>query len=153
MPAEALVIRLIEPAETEVAASLFHAQLREHDLGGSVEELRAVIHSVISDPALGFILLAWADATAVGAAFAAAHTSLEHGGAIGWLEELYVSPAFRSQGIGSRLLVEIISRARQLKWRGIELEVVAGHERASALYLRHGFRSLSRKRFVRMLAS
>jgi GNAT superfamily N-acetyltransferase len=153
MPADALGLRLVEPAEVGVAASLFHAQLREHDLGGSVEELRTVIHSVISDPALGFILLAWADATAVGAAFAAAHTSLEHGGTIGWLEELYVTPAFRSRGIGSRLLAEVISRARQLEWRGIELEVVAGHERASALYVRHGFQSLSRKRFVRMLPS
>jgi len=89
----------------------------------------------------------------VGAVFAAAHSSLEHGGTIGWLEELYVSPQSRGQGIGSRLMADVISRARQLGWRGLELEVVTGHERAIALYLRHGFQPLSRTRFVRVLAA
>jgi RimJ/RimL family protein N-acetyltransferase len=46
-----------------------------------------------------------------------------------------------------------ISRARALKWRAVELEVVAGHERAARLYERVGFRKIDRARYGLSLAS
>jgi GNAT superfamily N-acetyltransferase len=95
------------------------------------------------------MLLASMDGRAVGAAYAAAHLSVEHGGTIGWLEELYVLPAWRNSGVGSRLLTAAIARARQLGWRCIELEIVAGHERAVSLYARHAFQPVPRARFTR----
>jgi GNAT superfamily N-acetyltransferase len=69
---------------------------------------------------------------------------------IGWLEELYVVPEFRGAGVGSALLADVLARAERLKWRGVELEVVVGHERAAALYLRHGFVSAPRSRYTRL---
>ena len=131
----------------EAAVTLLSAQLREHDLETSIEALRGVTRAVISDPRHGFILLAAAEGEFIGIAYAAAHLSAEHGGIIGWLEELYVLPEWRSHGVGSLLLGEVITRARDLGWRGLELEVVAGHERAVSLYRRHGFHPLSRARF------
>ena len=147
-----VTIRTAERKTAPAAVALLEAQLREHELAPS-EALRAVVDAVISEPRHGFILLARSAADFVGIAYAAAHLSAEHGGIIGWLEELYVVPGSRSGGVGSFLLEEVIERAQQLAWRGLELEIVAGHERAVSLYQRHGFASLSRARFTKLFAA
>lgn len=147
----AISIILAEADSVDVAVALFKAQLEEHEIFTSEEALRAVTNTVVSDSSRGFILLARDDdGSFVGIAYAASHLSAEHGGTIGWLEELYVQPEWRSRGAGSSLLESIIARARQLAWRAVELEVVAGHERAVPLYKRHGFQSLNRARFSRI---
>ena len=146
-----LLIKSVEAADVPAVVALFEAQLREHDIVTLAEGIRNVIHSMTSNPTFGFILLAMEQGSPVGVAYAAAHLSVEHGGIIGWLEELYVVPARRNSGIGSRLLTEVISRTGRLGWRGIELEIVAGHDRVAPLYLRHGFQPLSRSRFHRSL--
>ncbi len=145
-------IRFVELGDADAACALFDAQLREHDIIATAGGLRDTIHAVISNPHFGFMLLATAGGNAVGVAYAAAHLSLEHEGVIGWLEELYVLPEHRNFGVGSKLLGEVIRRARQLGWRGVELEVIAGHERAGGFYVRHGFQSLSRSRFCRIFS-
>ena len=132
---------------------MLQAQLREHDIETPSELLRAVVTRVQTDARQGFILLAQNGAEPVGIAYAAAHLSAEHGGTIGWLEELYVAPEARGSGVGSALLREVIARARALEWCGIELEVVAGHERAVPLYERHGFKAAQRARFTRIFAA
>lgn len=144
-------ITLLTVADADAVGALLQAQLREHDIVTPANDVREVIHSVIANSSLGFMLLASVDGRAVGVAYVAAHLSVEHGGTIGWLEELYVLPGWRSSGVGSRLLAEVIARARQLGWRCIELEIVAGHERAASLYGRHAFRPVARARFTRSL--
>lgn len=147
------MIRTVGLADLDAAVTLFDAQLREHDIITPVADLHNVARAVIANPSYGFLLLASTEDTPVGVAYAASHFSLEHGGMIGWLEELYVSPQWRSGGIGTRLLREVIARAQQLNWRGLELEVVAGHERVVPLYLRHAFQPLSRNRFSRIFSN
>lgn len=143
-------VRLCASGDIEAAVDLLSAQLAEHDIATSADALRAVTRTVISDTRHGFILLATAGEQAAGIAYAAAHLSAEHGGTVGWLEELYVAPQWRGHGIGSLLVSEVIVRARELAWRGLELEVVAGHERPVSLYRRHGFQPAARMRFSRM---
>jgi GNAT superfamily N-acetyltransferase len=150
---ETISIKPVESDDFEAAIALFDAQLREHDIITSTDDLYDVVRAVTDNPSLGFLLLAMTEDTPTGVAYAASHLSLEHGGMIGWLEELYVLPQRRGCGIGSRLLTEVIARARELNWRGIELEVVAGHERAVPLYIRHNFQPLSRSRFCRIFSN
>ena len=145
----------IVPAETQhvdAIVELLTAQLVEHEIFTPADALREVTRAVVGEPRHGFMLLAVMDDHPAAVAFAAAHISAEHGGVIGWLEELYVAPEHRGNGIGAALLADIISRAQRLGWRGVELEVVAGHERAAALYLRHGFMPLSRARYSRIFS-
>jgi GNAT superfamily N-acetyltransferase len=138
--------------ETAAAAvALLDAQLREHEIATPAALLHAVVERVCSDPREGFMLLARDDAEPIGIAFAAAHASAEHGGTVGWLEELYVTPGYRGSGVGSALLSRVISHAQELPWRALELEVVAGHERVMPLYERHGFSNANRARFTRLL--
>jgi GNAT superfamily N-acetyltransferase len=77
------------------------------------------------------------DGNPVGVAYASCLLSLEHGGFSGWLEELYVLPEWRGRGIGSCLIAEVITRAKELGWRAIDLEVDVGHQRAISLYTRY----------------
>ncbi|MGI8819415.1 MAG: GNAT family N-acetyltransferase [Chthoniobacterales bacterium] len=146
-----ILIAPVADDQIEFAVALLQAQLEEHHISTSAACLRDVVEQVAADGAKGFILLALDGTDAIGIAYAAAHLSAEHGGTVGWLEELYVSPAARGRGVGSALLQEVTARAQQLDWRALELEVVAGHERAFPLYLRHGFTATDRARFTRPL--
>ena len=64
--------------------------------------------------------------------------SQEAGGLALWLEELYLRPAFRGQGIGDEFLTWLQKQwqGKAVRWR---LEVVETHERVKALYARHGY--------------
>ena len=137
--------------QLETVVSLLTAQLAEHEIFPPEHRLREVAAAVFGAERHGFILLARAEQRFVGIAYAAAHLSAEHGGTVGWLEELYVAPDARGRGAGSALLSEVIRIAQQLKWRALELEVVAGHERAVPLYLRHQFQAAPRARYSRLL--
>jgi putative acetyltransferase len=148
--ADELAIASAEARDADVIVALLDAQLREHDIATSTDDLRDVTNAVIADPRHGFILMARTGATPIGLAYAAAHLSAEHGGGIGWLEELYVVPSWRGRGAGSALLERVLARAAELGWRALELEVVRGHERAVPLYSRHGFRTVDRARFSRI---
>lgn len=132
------------------AVELLKRQLEEHDIVTAEDDLRQVTRKVIEEPHLGFILLALSAEEFTGIVYAAAHLSAEHGGVIGWLEELFVTPESRGRGVGSALIHETIERAHQMAWRALELEVVSGHERAVPLYQRHDFVALSRTRFSRI---
>jgi GNAT superfamily N-acetyltransferase len=143
-------LRIAGVAEStaETAVVLLEAQLDEHHIEPSAELLREVVARVRANSREGFMLIAHCGDQPAGVVFAAAHLSAEHGGTVGWLEELYVVPALRGRGVGSALLGEVMTRARQLGWRAVELEVVAGHERAVPLYVRHGFTAANRSRFT-----
>jgi GNAT superfamily N-acetyltransferase len=143
-----LQIRFVTQESFAEVTALHEAQLFEHQMSPPTDSLRQAIRSIIDDPRYGFILLAAGpDNVAVGVAYASSLLSFEHGGVSGWVEELYVTPARRGQGIGSRLLEGVISIAKELGWRALDLEVDTNHERAIALYQRHHFLPHSRSRF------
>ena len=137
--------------DCDECAHLLVKQLGEHGVDRSAEPLARVLESVIADGARGFLLLARTSSRIVGVAYVATILSAEHCGCVGWLEELYVMPDHRSQGIGTALVAAVLDRARETGIEAIELEVDAGHSRAESLYRRCGFRPLQRSRWVRKL--
>jgi ribosomal protein S18 acetylase RimI-like enzyme len=145
-------ISLVDAQTLDAVTVLFEMQLREHEITSSRDNLHTVAQKVIADRRYGFMLVASAsDGTPIGAAYASALLSLEHGGVSGWLEELYVLPQWRGQGIGSHLVAEVVARAKESGWRALDLEVDASHQRAISLYARHQFQPHSRSRFYRVL--
>jgi len=145
-----VMITPANPQSIPEVVALLSAQLQEHEIAVAEHALRDVVCAVLADSRHGFILVAEQRGRAVGIAYVAAHLSAEHGGTVGWLEELYVAPDQRGHGVGSALLEALGQRVEQLDWRALELEVVAGHERAVPLYVRHGFAALDRARFSRI---
>jgi GNAT superfamily N-acetyltransferase len=108
---------------------------------------------LLAEPEQGFVLVALAGEKPIGVAYAARILSLEHGGWSGWLDELYVLPAWRERGVGSALLAAAIAGATERGWASLDLEVDSNHRRVIPLYERNGFQPVHRTRFVRHLKS
>jgi GNAT superfamily N-acetyltransferase len=139
------------PADCDVVVALLVAQMREHRVPAEPAQLRKVLVNVMEDDRRGFILVSKDVGTVVGVAYVATILSVEHGGPVGWLEELYVTPRCRGQGIGAALLVAVLERARQVGMVAIDLEVDVEHQRAESLYRRFGFHSLPRSRWAKKI--
>ena len=66
-----------------------------------------------------------------------------------WLEELYVVPEDRGQGVGEALLQAALDGVQARGCAAVDLEVDEAHQRAEHLYHRNGFVRLPRTRWVR----
>ncbi|MGI6498272.1 MAG: GNAT family N-acetyltransferase [Oscillospiraceae bacterium] len=73
-----------------------------------------------------------------GYAVASRYFSVEAGGQTLWIEDLYVRPAFRSQGFG-RAFFSFLKREFEPSVSRFRLEVEPGNHRAIALYTSLGF--------------
>jgi GNAT superfamily N-acetyltransferase len=144
-------IRLCTAADRAAARALLAAQLEEHDL--PTEPIDSALDGALANDGRAIVLLA-EDATrrAVGVAWVSFTWTLEHGGKSAWLEELYVVPELRSQGIGGQLLEEVLRETKGRGCRAVDLEVESAHARAANLYARAGFVAHTRARWVRKLS-
>jgi GNAT superfamily N-acetyltransferase len=143
-PAAMATIRKLTRATCDRALPLLEAQYREHRIDMAGARLRKALRELVQGR--GLVLLAW-DGGPVGVAVLSHTFALEHGGKVTWLDELFVVPERRNQGIGLHLLRKARAAARQSGSRALELEVVEGHTRAARLYLREGFSRLPRTRY------
>src|SRR5207253_10757975 len=151
MPEGAVDVRLATEAELEAVTALLVAQLREHHVATPEAKLASAIHWVLRHPGRGRILVAIERGKPVGLAALSFVWPLEHAGRSAWLEELYVEPAARGRGIGTRLLHAALRVAAESGAVAVDLEVDVDHQRAARLYAREGFRPLPRARWVRTL--
>jgi GNAT superfamily N-acetyltransferase len=140
-------LRRLSAKDSAVALPLLEAQYREHsiDMGGErlARAARALVDGngvLIVAGRVGVLALSW-------------QFSIERAGRVGWLEELYVAPSHRAQGLGTKLLHRAAEEARRAGCVSLELEVVRGHERAARLYVREGFAALPRRRYSKVLES
>lgn len=145
-------IKPLEAQEIAAVAALFEMQLAEHDVRRSHAELVSGLETLLAEPQQGFVLSAVSDGKPVGVAYAARILSLEHGGWSGWLDELYVLPPWRGQGVGSALLAAVVAGATERGWAALDLEVDSSHRRVIPLYARNRFQPVHRTRFVRRLS-
>ena len=83
-------------------------------------------------------MLLW-EGQVAGYAMAAKSFSTEFGKPCVWLEDLYLKPEFRGQGIGSAFLADLAMRYPKAILR---LEVEEENERAIAVYRKGGFEVL-----------
>jgi len=141
----------VRPADRDAAIALLAAQLAEHEIALPPARLATAVDGVLDDASRGELLLGVVDGHPVGVAYLSYTWTLEHGGRVGWLEELYVHPASRERGVGTALLEAVCTRAAAAGCIAVELEVEASHARAARLYERRGFRRLARTRFSRPL--
>jgi [ribosomal protein S18]-alanine N-acetyltransferase len=63
-----------------------------------------------------------------------------------FVQTIGVDPAYQRQGIGARLLQDLIEEAERRGCRLLDLEVRAGNDAAIAMYERFGFRAIGRRR-------
>jgi len=143
-----VVVRAATARDHTAVLRLLRTQLREHQVTTPARHLAAGLGKVLDDPAIGRILVATIGRRVVGFAAVALVSTLEHGGRAAWLEELYVAPTRRQDGLGTMLLRAALTAAAEAGARAVDLEVDRDHARAAHLYARHGFTPLPRERWV-----
>jgi GNAT superfamily N-acetyltransferase len=136
------------PDEEAALTGLLSAQLEEHGFSLAREGLAEAVHAALEDDSSARILVARDAGRPVGFAYVSVQWSLERGGRVLWVEQLYVLPELREQGIGGRLLQAALDVARGRGCIAAELEVDDSHARAANLYGRAGFRPLERVHYL-----
>jgi ribosomal protein S18 acetylase RimI-like enzyme len=139
-------VRPAEGRDSAVVIELLAAQLAEHSLASGGEQVARGIEVAFQTGAS--LLVALEGSRVVGACLANRIASVEHGGAVLFIEELYVVPEARRRGVARALLGRLVSEAAASGVRAIELEVDEGHEPARALYRSLGFEANKRTPWV-----
>ena len=145
-------LRIATPADRDALLALLSAQLRDHGIATPEADLLRSVAVLLVRPHRGRFLVATDGDRLIGLAAVSFGFPLEHGGRGAWLEELYVEPAARGNGIGERLLEAALAMAGDGGAVAIDLEIERGHEAVERLYRRHGFTPLARTRWARRLS-
>jgi ribosomal protein S18 acetylase RimI-like enzyme len=136
-----MLIRLATTEDASAIAALVRRYWVFESIGGfDLRRVRTLLRAVLSQPDLGACWVAEADGRLCGYLLAVFMFSLEHGGLMAEIDELFVSSAKRRAGVGSRL---VTAAARDLGRRGLvrlQLELGVDNKRALQFYRRHGFR-------------
>ncbi len=131
--------RLATPDDALSVARLLHDFNREFDTPTpGVDVLAARLRVLLAGDDTTAIL---AGTPAVGLALVTWRPNVWYAGWVGLLDELYVVPALRGQGIGSAIIGRLLSHARSTGVDRIEIGVDEGDVDAQRFYERHGFSS------------
>jgi ribosomal protein S18 acetylase RimI-like enzyme len=101
---------------------------------------------LLQDEARGAVWIARCGTEAVGHVVLALRHSMECGGPAGVIDDLFVRPQFRRQGVGSALLSALFDACRKLHVAALHVEVGPGNAAATALYQAYGLRGYSTER-------
>jgi GNAT superfamily N-acetyltransferase len=139
-------VRFAAPDQLDTAHGLLTAQLVEHGLPVDALAMTKTLKLIVASGSSAWLVMASRDAQVVGICLANRILSVEKGGPVIWIEELYVVPAARRTGVANEILGFISAQARTIGARALELEVVPTQAAAFALYDHLGFRRLDRQR-------
>jgi len=104
----------------------------------------ATLEELVANPSLGRAWLIYNNDTPIGYVVLTFGFSLESHGRDGILDEIYIAPAYRSQGIGTQVMTSVEAEARQLGLKKLYLEVERNNHRARTLYQKLGFEDFDR---------
>jgi GNAT superfamily N-acetyltransferase len=108
--------------------------------GFDTQRTAALLSGLLSQPERGACWVADTEGQLRGYLLASFMFSLEHGGLMAEIDEVFVTQELRSSGLGSQLLAQA---ERELARQGLvrlQLQLGVGNERARGFYERRGFR-------------
>ena len=138
---QSVLIRLATMEDIADVAPLVERYWEFEPIGGFARpRIETLLCTLLSEPERGACWVADAGGRLCGYLLAVFMFSLEHGGLMAEIDEVFVSQEMRSAGTGSLL----VARAeRDLAERGLvrlQLQLGVGNHRARQFYERHGFR-------------
>jgi GNAT superfamily N-acetyltransferase len=136
-PLETQAPRLATPADAGTVADLLHAFNSEYGTptpGPAV--LTARLERLLAGP---HVLALLSGERAVGVALVTLRPNVWYDGPVAVLDELYVAPALRGRGLGSRLLAATESEVRRRGGQLLEINVDGDDTDARRFYVRHGY--------------
>ncbi|HKN75235.1 MAG TPA: GNAT family N-acetyltransferase [Candidatus Acidoferrum sp.] len=141
------VIFRLAAAEYEQALLRMMRNLAEQEPGSYFFDepvVRDALRKFLATPDLGQAWVFFEDETPVGYIVLTFGYSFEYHGRDSFIDELYIEPQFRRQGIGRRAMQFVEERACELGVNAIHLEVDQGNDPAAELYRRAGYDDHSR---------
>jgi ribosomal protein S18 acetylase RimI-like enzyme len=134
-------IRLATAEEVGAVAALVERYWEFESIDGfDRPRIEGLLRSLLAEPERGACWVTEAGGEVCGYLLAVFMFSLEHGGLMAEIDEVFVSPEWRSSGAGSLLLQ---SAERDMAGRGLvrlQLQLGISNARARLFYERHGFR-------------
>ncbi len=129
--------RLATTAESEPIARLLDAFNREFDVATpGVDVLDARLRRLLTgDDTLAIVV----GDPAAAVALITLRPNVWYGGPVALLDELYVAPSWRNQGIGAAIVDHLLLVAGTMGVELIEVNVDEGDRDARRFYERHGF--------------
>jgi ribosomal protein S18 acetylase RimI-like enzyme len=124
--------------ESTVVALMRDFYTEEHLVFDEIVTPRAV-HELLSQPALGTVLLFTHAGSVIGYLALTYGFSLEFHGRYALLDELYLIPAVRGRGWGRHALTVAAGTARDAGVAALRLEVNHANLRARSTYLKSGY--------------
>jgi ribosomal protein S18 acetylase RimI-like enzyme len=107
--------------------------------GFAASRTESLLQGLLASPERGACWIAETSGSLSGYLLAVFMFSLEHGGIMAEIDEVFVTPSMRSAGVGSLLLA---AAQRDMKTRGVvrlQLQLAVGNQRARGFYERQGF--------------
>ncbi|MBU0731961.1 GNAT family N-acetyltransferase [Patescibacteria group bacterium] len=140
-----VIFRPIRRADFKRVEALIRAFYREDPEGKPTNKnkIKATFRELFSSDS-GGIMVMTVDKKIVGYAILVNYWSHEYGGNILHIDELFIAPAFRGHGIGSKL-IQFLKREKFYDAVAIMLEVTPINKAAERLYRRMGFRKARNK--------
>lgn len=134
-----LLIRQLKPREGATLVPLVQEFFRVFGLTIPPAKARALCRRAVVRPST-IVLLASRGPTPVGYAFAQEHFSMEYGGPIVILDDIYVRASERRGGAGRQLILALQRHAKGKRMARIEGEVEVANRAAQSMLLGLGFR-------------
>lgn len=111
--------------------------------GFDAKRVAALLARLVSSPELGIGWLALAEGVAVGYLLAVYLFSLEHLGLTAEIDEFFVLPTRRGQGIGTGLLARAEAEFVRMGCTNVALQLSRHNDSARAFYRHHAYRERS----------
>src|SRR5256885_16790965 len=118
------IIRPVNESDRDAAHRLLTAQLIEHHLPADSHRAARGLDLALAPHSPAWLWLAERQGQAVAIFLANEIVSVERGGRVLWVEELYVVPKARRTGVARALLAAVGKEAVRRAIRAIELEVL-----------------------------
>src|SRR3984885_9907553 len=135
---------LIRPATIEDIAGIASLVQRyweyESMEGFDRPRIETLLGALLTEPDRGACWVAETEGQLCGYLLAVFMFSLEHGGTMAEIDELFVSSEMRSLGVGALLVTQAESDLARRGLVRLQLQLGVGNERARLFYERHGFR-------------
>lgn len=94
---------------------------------------------LIAEPSRGAVWLMEVDSAVAGHVVLSVRFAMEFGGLIGYVDDLFVRPAYRRRGAARAGLEALVAECRRRRCRSMHVEVDPGNAAACSLYRRFGF--------------
>ncbi|MES1245399.1 MAG: GNAT family N-acetyltransferase [Acidobacteriota bacterium] len=109
------------------------------------------LRAMLANPFFGAVWMFRLDGRTVGYLVITHGYSLEFGGRDAFVDEVYMIPAMRGQGLGAQALAIAEEHCRRESIGALHLEVEHANPRARALYERNGYKTHDRHLMTRWL--